>query len=198
MVTTRTTPASIPIPTVRSRPTLSHLSPWVPSPPSHTSPRSPLLPIVLPIPRPPSTPLSPPPVVSRPLALVSPPAPPAPGPPLEPVLPTLPGATVALLPVSRSDPPSSPWASVPLVLSLPFSLWLKLRQQIYGLLFYRRKRGYRYTDFYFAFFLAGDRPKKPGLTSHIILHIFLFLAYFDNHFPPLLVSVCSVWRSKTL
>ena len=135
MATTRTSQASTPMPAVRSRHTLSLPSLWAPSPPCHTSPRSPLLPTVSPIPRLPSTPLSPPPPALRlpPQALVlAPPAPPAPRPPVGPALRT-PAEVVALvlLPVSRSDPPFSPWVSVLLVLFLPSSLWPKLGQQIY-------------------------------------------------------------------
>ena len=128
-VTTRTSPVSTPIPVVRSRPTPSLPSPWVPSLPCHISPRSPLLPTVLPTLRPPSTALSPPPAVPRPLPLAPPAVQAAPGPPADPVPPTLLlGVAAALLSASRLDPPSSPWVLVPSVLCSPSSLWLNLGQ----------------------------------------------------------------------
>ena len=129
--TTRTSPASTPIQVVRSRPTLNPPSLWVPLPPCHTNPRSPLLPTALPTPRRSSTALFPPQAASHPLPLVPPAVPAVPGPPVDPVPPTLLGAAAVLLSVSRSDPLSSPWVSVPLALCSPSSPWLKLGQQIY-------------------------------------------------------------------
>ena len=144
-VTTRTTPASTQAQTVRSRHTLSLLSLWVLSPQCHTSPRSPLLPTVLLTLRPPSIMLFLPPAVSPlPLTLVSPLAP---GPPLLD-LPTLPEATavITVLQVSRSDPSSSLWAQVLSELSLPFSLWPELRQQIYHYSIPSLQTRYDYVD----------------------------------------------------
>ena len=129
-VTTRTIPASTRIPPVRSRPTLSLPSRWVPSPPCHTSPRSPLLPIVSLTPRPPSTPLFPPSVTPIPRRVLAPllSSPPVPGPP--PDLPTLPQVTAVIMapPMSRLDPSFSHWVSVLSVLSLPSSLWPEFSQ----------------------------------------------------------------------
>jgi len=128
-VTTRTSLASTPIQLVRSKLTFNLPSLWAQLVPCHTSPGSPLPPTVSLTLHLPSTTLFLLPVAPRPsppLALPS--APPAPGLPLLD-LPPLPGVTavMAVLQVSRSDPPSSQWVSAPLELSLPFSLWPELR-----------------------------------------------------------------------
>ena len=127
-VTTRIIQASTPMPAVRSRPIPSLPSLWVLSAPCHTSPRFLLLPTVSPILHLSSTPPFPP---TAALHLLLPAFLPAPGPPLEPVLPTPAEIAPALLPVSRSDPPSSPWVSVPSASFLLSSLWPKLGQQTY-------------------------------------------------------------------